>query len=77
MKRLIKVLAATALMVVLMATTVSPAFANHYTNERDQPGKKDKNTTAETNGEGWGVMGCKQRIYTHNENCGWGKDPYS
>jgi len=29
MKRLLKVLAAMALMVMLMATTVSPAFANH------------------------------------------------
>ena len=29
MKRIIKVLVVSALMVVLMATTVSPAFANH------------------------------------------------
>ena len=78
MKRLIKLLSATALMVVLLASTaVFPAFANHDTNEREQPGKKDKNTTAETNGEGWGIIGCKQRKYTHNDNCGWGNEPYA
>ena len=67
MRRIIKVLAATALMVVLMATTVSPAFAAPK-NERVLPGNPDK--TGE-NGEGFGSeYGCIQHGGNH-VNCGW------
>jgi hypothetical protein len=45
LNRIVKVLVATALMVVLMATTVSPALADHHTNNTNN------------NGKGWGVDG--------------------
>jgi hypothetical protein len=57
LKRIVKVLAATALMVVLMATTVSPAFAVAYGIEDEPDGPegygvdKKKNET----GIGYGV----------------------
>ena len=54
-----------------MAITVSPAFASQ---QREQPGAKIKDPSSE-NADGWGIMGCKQRIYTHNNNCGWVKIP--
>jgi hypothetical protein len=46
MKRIIKVLVVSALMVVLMASTaVSPALADHHTNNTNN------------NGKGWGTDG--------------------
>ena len=67
MRRLIKVLAAGALMVVLMATTVSPAFADPH--KRELPGTDKK--TEEVHGEGFGSeYGCIQHGGNHT-NCGW------
>ena len=61
MKRIVKVLAATALMVVLMATTVSPAFAGPYNHKETY---------------GWGVDGynggCDDEN-SHGEGWKWGK----
>src|ERR671911_1264282 len=67
MKRIIKVLVVSALMVVLMATTVSPAFAKHH---RD-----------DGNGQGWGVdkynSGCEygpsESSTKNGEGWYWGK----
>ena len=76
MKRIFKVLAATALMMVLMATTVSPAFAGPH--QRELPGNDDNPRSTDNNGWGAGVGGCIQR-YTGqggNDNCGWGPNPY-
>ena len=62
MKRIVKVLAASALMVVLMATTVSPAFAGPYNHK----------------GNGWGVDryngGCDDDN-PNSEGWKWGKCP--
>ena len=66
MRRFIKVLAATALMVVLMSTSVSPAFAGPK--DRLLPGTDKKSGE---NGEGFGSeYGCIQHGGNH-VNCGW------
>jgi len=60
MKRIIKVLVVSALMVVLMATTVSPAFAGTYNHK----------------GNGWGVDGYNGGCddpNSHGEGWKWGK----
>ena len=65
-KRIIKVLVVTALIAVLMATTVSPAFA--ASNTRLLPGNSNKSSS---NGEGFGSSyGCIQHG-GNNTNCGW------
>ena len=60
MRRIAKVLVAAALVVVLMATTVSPAFAGPYNHK----------------GNGWGVDGynggCDDTT-SHGEGWKWGK----
>ena len=67
MRRFIKVLAATALMVVLMSTSVSPAFAGGP-KDRLLPGTDKKSGE---NGEGFGSeYGCIQHGGNH-VNCGW------
>ena len=57
LKRIVKVLVASALMVVLMATSVSPAFASRY---------DDNNDNTYNRGAGWGVDG-------QNNGCEGGK----
>ncbi len=58
LKRILKLLAATAPMVVLMATTVSPAFASNawWANTSGAPGQecKGKDNTAVKNDQNWG-----------------------
>lgn len=64
MKRIVKVLAATALMMVLMVTMVSPAFAVGYhcgQNKKDCP-----EYTPSKSGEIWG-WGANEK----NENFKW------
>jgi hypothetical protein len=56
-RRIILVLTAAALMVVLMATTVSPAFADAYW--KDNPDEK------------WGYGGEEPR-WTGKDGCTWG-----
>ena len=59
MKRILKVLVATALMVVLMATTVSPAFASNawWANTSGAPGQECK--------------GNDNTAVKNDQNCGW------
>jgi hypothetical protein len=64
MRRIMMLLAVAAVMVAMMAATVSPAFA---TQQRLTPG--DPNGTS--NGEGFGSdYGCIQHGGNHI-NCGW------
>jgi hypothetical protein len=77
MKRIIKVLVVSALMVVLMATTVSPAFARPYHHDDDSTGQKKgwkhdglnggceygPTPTSTDNGEGWGAGYCTEVNY--------------
>ena len=66
MKRLIKVLAATALMVVLMATTVSPAFAGPYNHKGNGWGVDGYNggcDDPDSHGEGWKAGKCQYINY--------------
>ena len=65
MQRILKVLVVTALMVMVIAATVAPAFAGP--NTRETPG--NPNGTAQ--GEGFGSdYGCIQHGGNHI-NCGW------
>jgi hypothetical protein len=58
MKRIAKVLVATALMLVLMATTVSPAFAVAYGTEDEPDGPEGYGVNKECHGEYGPVPGC-------------------
>jgi hypothetical protein len=71
LKRIVKVLAATALMVVLMATTGSPAFATHNPNNEGHFGygkEKDYQYTGKINHVfGW-ACGSKN-VAGYNDLC--------
>ena len=67
MKRIVKVLAAAALMVVLMATTVSPAFAGPYNHKETygwgQDGYNGGCDDPDSHGEGWKAGKCEYINY--------------
>ena len=67
MKRIIKVLAVTALVMMLMATFVSPAFAEQRVLVANESGQG--------NGEGFGAdYGCIQHQNDPHPDCGWHGD---